>query len=237
MQTIDIPFAIDQVPHILKGVPFTLLIALVSMAVSLVIGSVFAFIRLFRIPILRQLVTLYVSFFRGTPLIVQLFAFFYGLPFVLTSMSGTFGLTFHPDMVSPLAVALITFSLHSAAHLTEVVRSALLAVDKGQLEAAKIVGMTTRQAMLRIILPQAFVVALPNLGNQLVQLLKATSLSFTIGVLEIMGISRIIANDGYQFLETYLVSALIYWLLSIFFELAFALLEKRVSVYGRTLGR
>ncbi|MFP7208722.1 MULTISPECIES: amino acid ABC transporter permease [Bacillus] len=236
MQTIDIPFAIDQVPHILKGVPFTLLIALVSMAVSLVIGSVFAFIRLFRIPVLRQLVTLYVSFFRGTPLIVQLFAFFYGLPFVLSSMSG-FGLTFHPDMVSPLAVALITFSLHSAAHLTEVVRSALLAVDKGQLEAAKIVGMTTRQAMLRIILPQAFVVALPNLGNQLVQLLKATSLSFTIGVLEIMGISRIIANDGYQFLETYLVSALIYWLLSIFFELAFTLLEKRVSVYGRTLGR
>ncbi|CUB22510.1 putative amino-acid permease protein YxeN [Bacillus safensis] len=236
MQTIDIPFAIDQVPHILKGVPFTLLIALVSMAVSLVIGSVFAFIRLFRIPVLRQLVTLYVSFFRGTPLIVQLFAFFYGLPFVLSSMS-VFGLTFHPDMVSPLAVALITFSLHSAAHLTEVVRSALLAVDKGQLEAAKIVGMTTRQAMLRIILPQAFVVALPNLGNQLVQLLKATSLSFTIGVLEIMGISRIIANDGYQFLETYLVSALIYWLLSIFFELAFTLLEKRVSVYGRTLGR
>ncbi|MGG1881788.1 amino acid ABC transporter permease [Bacillus safensis] len=237
MQTIDIPFAIDQVPHILKGVPFTLLIALVSMAVSLVIGSVFAFIRLFRIPVLRQLVTLYVSFFRGTPLIVQLFAFFYGLPFVLTSLSATFGLTFHPDMVSPLAVALITFSLHSAAHLTEVVRSALLAVDKGQLEAAKIVGMTTRQAMIRIILPQAFVVALPNLGNQLVQLLKATSLSFTIGVLEIMGISRIIANDGYQFLETYLVSALIYWLLSIVFELAFALLEKRVSVYGRTLGR
>lgn len=97
--------------------------------------------------------------------------------------------------------------------------------------------MTTRQAMIRIILPQAFVVALPNLGNQLVQLLKATSLAFTIGVLEIMGISRIIANDGYQFLETYLVSALIYWLLSIVFDLAFALLEKRVSVYGRTLGR
>lgn len=236
MQTIDIQFAIDQVPHILKGVPFTLLIALVSMAVSLMIGSVFAFIRLFRIPVLRRLVTLYVSFFRGTPLIVQLFAFFYGLPFVLTKVNDTFGLTFHPDMVSPLAVALITFSLHSAAHLTEVVRSALLAVDKVK-QATKIVGMTTRQAMMRIILPQAFVVALPNLGNQLIQLLKATSLSFTIGVLEIMGISRIIANDGYQFLETYLVSALIYWSLSIFFELAFALLEKRVSVYGRSIGR
>ncbi|OLP65467.1 putative amino-acid permease protein YxeN [Bacillus pumilus] len=237
MQAIDFQFAIDQLPHILTGVPFTLLIALVSMAVSLLIGSVFAFIRLFRIPVLRQFVTLYVSFFRGTPLIVQLFAFFYGIPYVLSKMSDSFGLSFHPDMVSPLAVALIAFSLHSAAHLTEVVRSALLAVDKGQLEAAKIVGMTTKQAMVRIILPQAFVVALPNLGNQLVQLLKATSLSFTIGVLEIMGISRIIANDGYQFLETYLVSAVIYWLLSILFELAFAMLEKRARVYRRSLGR
>ena len=136
MQTINIPFAIDQVPHILKGVPFTLLIALVSMAVSLVIGSVLlsfaSFASLYSDSSLR-----YTSPFRGTPLIVQLFAFFYG-PFLLTSMSGTFGLTFHPDMVSPLAVALITFSLHSAAHLTEVVRSALLAVDKGQLEAAKL---------------------------------------------------------------------------------------------------
>ena len=91
--------------------------------------------------------------------------------------------------------------------------------------------------MLRIILPQAFIIALPNLGNHLIQLLKATPLSFTIGVLEMMGISRIIANDGYQFLETYLVSALFYWLLSILFELAFAFLEKRVNVYGSTLGR
>ncbi|MFS0654777.1 amino acid ABC transporter permease [Bacillus sp. 179-C3.3 HS] len=237
MQTIDIQFAIDQIPHILKGVPFTLIIALVSMAVSLLIGSIFAFIRLFRIPVLRHFVTLYVSFFRGTPLIVQLFAFFYGIPFILTSMNEHLGLSVHPDIVNPLSVALIAFSLHSAAHLTEVVRSALLAVDKGQLEAAKIVGMTTRQAICRIILPQAFVIAIPNLGNQLIQLLKATSLSFTIGVLEIMGISRIIANDGYHFLETYLVSAFIYWMLSILFEVAFALLEKRVSVYGKSLGR
>ena len=159
----------------------------------------------------------------------QLFAFFYGIPFVLTKMNSTFGMTFHPDMVSPLTVALITFSLHSAAHLTEVVRSALLAVDRGQLEAAKIVGMTTRQAMIRIILPQAFVVALPNLGTQLIQRLKATSLSFYNWCTEIMGISRIIANDGYKFLETYLVSALIYWMLSIFFELAFAIFEKKIE--------
>ncbi|MGE6629163.1 amino acid ABC transporter permease [Bacillus sp. NPDC077027] len=237
MQPIDIQFAVQQIPNILKGVPFTLIIALVSMVVSLILGSAFAFIRVFRIPVLRQLVVLYVSFFRGTPLIVQLFAFFYGIPLVLTKLNESFGFSFNPDMISPLIVAVIAFSLHSAGHLTEVIRSALLAVDKGQLEAAKIVGMTTRQAMLRIILPQAFVHALPNLGNQLIQLLKATSLAFTIGVLEIMAISRIIANDGYHFLETYLVSAVIYWLLSILFEIAFAFLEKRVSIYGRSLGR
>ncbi|SFE58171.1 amino acid ABC transporter permease [Alteribacillus iranensis] len=231
MAGIDLQFALEQVPKILQGVPYTLLVTIVAMIVGLVIGTILAFFRIYRVPVLHQLTVLFVSFFRGTPLIVQLFVFFYGLPMLILSLNDTFQWGLNPDIMSPLVIALIAYSINSASYLTEVVRSAIQSVDKGQLEAAKAVGMTTFQGMYRIILPQAFVTALPNLGNHFIMLIKASALAFTIGIMDVLGISRVIANDGYRFLETYLVAALIYWLLSIIFEIILARIEKRARTF------
>lgn len=237
MANIDFRFALEQVPEILKGVPYTLLVTLVAMLVGLIIGTILAFFRVYRTPVLNQLAILFVSFFRGTPLIVQLFVFFYGLPRFIMYLNDLFGWNINPDFMSPLVIALIAYSINSASYLTEVVRSAILSVDKGQLEAAKSVGMTTVQAMRRIILPQAFVTALPNLGNQLIILLKASALAFTIGIMDVLGIARMIANDGYHFLETYLVAALIYWLLAIIFEMFFSKMEQRSNTFKGNVER
>ncbi|MDA3129548.1 amino acid ABC transporter permease [Aliibacillus thermotolerans] len=237
MANIDFRFALEQVPEILKGVPYTLLVTLVAMLVGLIIGTILAFFRVYRTPVLNQLAILFVSFFRGTPLIVQLFVFFYGLPRFIMYLNDLFGWNINPDFMSPLVIALIAYSINSASYLTEVVRSAILSVDKGQLEAAKSVGMTTVQAMRRIILPQAFVTALPNLGNQLIILLKASALAFTIGIMDVLGIARMIANDGYHFLETYLVAALIYWLLAIIFEMVFSKMEQRSNTFKGNVER
>ncbi|NGP46232.1 amino acid ABC transporter permease [Bacillaceae bacterium SIJ1] len=237
MANIDFGFAIQQIPALIQGLPFTILITVVAMAVGLLFGTMLALLRLYRVPVFYQLSILFVSFFRGTPLIVQLFVFFYGMPMLIIYLNHTFQWQLNPDMLSPLLIVLVAYSLNSAAYLAEVVRSAIGSVEKGQLEAAHAVGMTTLQGYVRIILPQAFQIALPNLGNQLITLIKASALAFTIGVMEVMGISRIIANDGYRFLETYLLAALFYWLLSIALELMFANIEKRSRRYkGRTQG-
>lgn len=227
MSNIDLNFALEKVPEIIQGIPYTLFITVVAMVLGLIMGTVLALFRVYKIPLLNQLTIFFVSFFRGTPLIVQLFVFFYGIPKLLIYMNDLLPLHLNPDMMSPLAIALIAYSINSAAYLTEVVRSAILSVDKGQLEAAKAVGMTTMQGMYRIIIPQAFVTALPNLGNQFIMLIKASAVAFTIGVMDVLGIARVIANDGYRFLETYFVVALIYWMLSIIFELILTKVEKK----------
>lgn len=131
--------------------------------------------------------------------------------------------------ISPLIYAFIAYTLHTAAYQAEIFRSAINALNVGQMEAAYSVGMTTAQGLRRIILPQAFLVALPNLGNTFISLMKATSLAFAVKVVEIMALAKIIANDGYRFLEMYLVASIIYWVICLFFEVVFAKLEKECA--------
>lgn len=123
---------------------------------------------------------------------------------------------------------LISLSLHNAAYLSEVVRSAYLAVGEDQFEAAYSVGMTYTQALWRVVLPQAFVLSLPNLGNNIIELLKDTSLAFTIGIIDIMGQVRIILgnNHGIGMFEIYVVISLIYWGTCILIEMVISTLEK-----------
>lgn len=109
--------------------------------------------------------------------------------------------------------------------------SSIQTIDRGQFEAAYSIGMTTFQAIKRIIFPQSLVAAIPNLGNIFISLIKATSLAFAVKVVEIMAISKVIANDGYRYLEMYLVASLIYWILCFFFERLFVVIEKKLSHY------
>jgi L-cystine transport system permease protein len=227
MGILNIQFAIEHFPDVLKGVPLTLTIAIVSMILGIFLGLLVALVRIYKVPVLNQLALVYISFIRGTPLLVQLYVFFYGVPELLDIINEQFGTVYDADNINPLWYALIAYTINTTANQAEVFRAALNATHVGQMEAAYSVGMSTFQALRRIVIPQAFVVALPDLGNIFIGLIKATSLAFAVKVIEIMAISKIIANDGYNFIEMYLVASIIYWVICIICEVILHKVEKR----------
>jgi L-cystine transport system permease protein len=160
-------------------------------------------------------------------MIAMLYVVYYTLPAVLSRLDPGISLRHTPS----LFYAVVTFTFYMAAYSSETIRSALGSVDKGQLEAAYSVGMTGAQGLWRIIIPQAFVVAIPNLGNTFIGLLKGTSLAYYVGVMEIMGCATAEAGNGFNFLEAYAVAALIYWMLNIVFEKIFIFAENKIKLH------
>lgn len=225
----DVSFMIEIIPKLLKGIPYTLSIAIVAFLVGSVIGLLGALIKIYRVPVLRQLTGIYVSFIRGTPLITQILLIYYGIPIVLRILNERFGTRFDISGIDAIYFMFVAFSLSAGAYLTESIRASILAVGKGQMEAAYSVGMTTWQAMRRIILPQALKVGLPVFANFFIGLLKDTSLAFSAAVPEIMGQAKIQAGRASRFFEAYIDAALIYWVICIIFERIVARIEKRAA--------
>lgn len=216
MQALDLDYMLGLVPVILGYVPLTLGMALAAMAFALLLACLLAVERVVRIPVLDQVVQLFISFFRGTPLLVQLFLFYYGLPQILPVLSGINGVT----------AAIIGLTLHFSAYMAESIRAAILGVDRSQREAAQAVGMTQDQAMRRIILPQAARVAAPTLVNYFIDMIKSTSLAFTLGVTEMMGATQKEAAGSFLYFEAFLVVAMMYWAI----VEALSFLQKRLEL-------
>lgn len=225
----DFQFMIECIPQILKGIPYTLLIAVVSFIIGIFIGFIGALCKIYEVPVLKQLTNVYVSFIRGTPLIVQILLIYYAIPILIRVINQKLGTDIDISWIPAIVFMLIAFSLSAGAYLTESIRASIQAIDKVQTEAAYSVGMTTFQAMKRIILPQAIRVGLPVFANFFIGLLKDTSLAFTAAVPEIMGQAKIVAGRASRFFEAYIVAALIYWIICIIFERVVALIEKRVN--------
>ncbi|WP_281982550.1 amino acid ABC transporter permease [Thalassorhabdomicrobium marinisediminis] len=203
MRGLDLDYMADLVPVLLGYVPLTLFMALVGMAFALVLASILAVERVFRVPVLDLFVRLFISFFRGTPLLVQLFLFYYGLPQVLSFLTTIDGVT----------ATIMGLTLHFSAYMAESIRAAILGVDRSQWEAAQAVGMTQSQMMLQIILPQAARVAAPTLVNYFIDMIKGTSLAFTLGVTELMGATQKEAAGSFLYFEAFLVVAALYWVM------------------------
>lgn len=203
MGALDLDYMGALVPVLLGYVPLTLLMALIGMVCALVLASVMAVERVFRVPVLDLFVRLFISFFRGTPLLVQLFLFYYGLPQVLSFLTNINGVT----------ATIMGLTLHFSAYMAESIRAAILGVDRSQWEAAQAVGMTQGQMMRRIILPQAARVAAPTLVNYFIDMIKSTSLAFTLGVTELMGAAQKEAAGSFLYFEAFLVVAAIYWVM------------------------
>ena len=170
---------LESLPDLLSGARFTVLLSLGGMFFGLLLGFLLALGRLYARRPIQWLVRFYVSFFRGTPLLVQLFIIYYGLPEI--------GL-----QLDPLPAAIIGFSLNTAAYTCETLRAAIAQIDAGQWEAAASLGMNRRQTLRRIIVPQAARTALPPLGNSFIALVKDTSLAATIQVPELLRQSQLI---------------------------------------------
>lgn len=168
----------------------------------------------------------YVHILRCTPSIVFLFIVFYGIPKLIYVLTGA-NINFWPKII----FVVIALSLLYSAQLAEIIRSSLESVGKGQYEAAISLGISPFRAMTRIVIPQALVAALPNLGNSFIALLKEGSLAYTIGLIDVMGKGNLIIslNYGGYALETYIALAIIYWAVTLIIEFTFKLLEKRFS--------
>jgi len=226
---------IRSVPEILKALPVTLLLALASMAAGLVIGVAVALVRYFEVKGWAPLCKIYVSYIRGTPALVQIMLVYFGIPLTLRALNAAWGTDYNVNGIPRGVFAVIALGLNAGAYMSETLRGSLLAVDVGQLEAAYTINMTTWQAMRRIVVPQAFAVAIPPLANTLVSLIKETSLVFTISIVDLMAQAKIVGSRGYRFFEIYVVVSLIYWGLSTLVTRALIFAERAARRHERTL--
>jgi L-cystine transport system permease protein len=205
-------------PILVGAVTGTIPLALASFGLGLLLALLVALMRLSRNPVFAGVARTYISVIRGTPLLVQLFVIFYGLPSV--------GLT-----ISPWPSAIIAFSLNVGGYAAEVIRAAILSVPKGQWEAGHTIGMSRRQSLVRIILPQAARVSVPPLSNTFISLVKDTSLASLILVTELFRQAQQVAAFSQEFMLLYLEAAVIYWIVCLFLAGGQSLLEKRLDRY------
>lgn len=202
----------NVLPILLQYLPVTLEILFFSIVFGILFGFVAAIPKLLQIPILKQMVTIYISFIRGTPILIQLFLVFYGVPALLKMI--------HIDVTRMDAIyfVIITYTFSNAASFAEIFRAAILTIDRGQLEAAYAVGLNRAQAFLRIILPQALRIAFPNMANTMVSSLKDTSLAFSIGVMDMVGRGETLIASTTRALEIYLALSVVYYVIVLFAE-------------------
>lgn len=226
----DFELVWKQIPELLAYLPITLELAAAAMVLGLVIGLVLAVVKIRRVPVLYQLVSFYISLVRGTPVLVQLYIAYFGIPMIFKAMNLRFGTNLQAADVPGFVYAVAALGINQSAYSAEVIRSALMSVDDGQVEAASAIGMTYFQALRRIILPEAITVALPTLGNLLITMIKSTSLAFTCAVVEMTAQGKIIGGRTYRYFEVYVSLALIYWVITIVIEQILKFLEKKLTI-------
>lgn len=226
----DFELVWKQIPELLAYLPITLELAGAAMVLGLAIGLVLAVVKIRRVPVLYQLVSFYISLVRGTPVLVQLYIAYFGIPMIFKAMNLRFGTNLQAADVPGFVYAVAALGINQSAYSAEVIRSALMSVDDGQVEAASAIGMTYFQALRRIILPEAITVALPTLGNLLITMIKSTSLAFTCAVVEMTAQGKIIGGRTYRYFEVYVSLAIIYWVITIVIEQILKLLEKKLAI-------
>lgn len=225
------PFSPDiiftSIPALLPYLAVTLVVGVTSILTGSILGMLLAWAKLSGHKVIRALADGYTYIIRCTPSIVLLFIVFYGLP---KFMEAEFGIDM--DNLSRAIFVIITFTLLFGAYVSEVFRSAYETVDRGQYEAAVTIGLSPEQAFFRVMLPQAAVIALPNFGNSVINLMKESALAYTIGLIDLLGRTNLIISKNYGAygVELYVACLLIYWALSFLIEQAFLRME---SYLGR----
>ncbi len=207
----------EAFPKILEGLPYTLSLSLIGFALGTVVGFIFAQMKTSKCLVFRWLATIHISLMRGIPLMVLLFLIYFGLPFVGIQLD-------------PITASIIAFTLMSSAYISEIIRSSLMAVDKGQWEAAESLGIKKSAIYRSVILPQAFRIALPPLSNVLMDMVKSTSLTAMITVPEIFNKAKIVGGSKSDYMTVYILVAFIYWLVCTLYAILQAGWEKKRDV-------
>ena len=212
---------VNSFPLLLVGAGVTIKITALSVALGVVIGLFVGIARISRIKILRVLAAIYVDFFRGTPLLVQIFLVYFALP-VITG-----------QRVDPFVAAIGSCGINSGAYVAEIFRAGIQSIDKGQMEAGRSLGMTWVQTMRYIIVPQAFKRVIPPLGNEFIALLKDSSLVSVIGFEELTRRGQLIIAKTYGSLEIWLSGAVSYLAMTVTISRFVAYLERRYKTDDR----
>lgn len=203
--------------YYLTGIKITLSLSAISLIVGTTLGGLLSLIRLSKYKILKTIATIYIEVFRGTPMIVQIAMVYFG-SYVVMGVN-----------VDGFIAALIAVSLNSAAYVAEIIRSGIQSIDKGQWEASKSLGLTDGQTMRYIILPQAIRNILPALGNEFVTLIKETAVASTIGVADLMYVSKIVQTSSYQPFNPLIIVAAIYFIITFTLSKLIGIFERRLS--------
>ena len=226
----DLNYIVNTFLVTLKGIPVTLIIMAVAILLSFIPALLLALGQIYKVRGIRTFSVVYLAFIRATPPIL-LILFFYSLfPSLLNQIFKSLGSQVDVFKFNPLYYAFIIYSLMTTGSLSEILRSAILTVDKGQLEAAQAIGLTNFQAYRRIVFPQALRSALPNLANLVINLVKGTSLVFVMTVKDITALAKIEASHSYQYSESYLVIFVIYLIICGLIQWIFRGLEKRYAL-------
>ncbi|MBP2001550.1 L-cystine transport system permease protein [Paenibacillus shirakamiensis] len=218
----QLSYVFDFLFKLLGYVQITLFIVASSIVLGLVVGLVLALPRMYQVPLLKQLSAVFVSFFRGTPVLIQLFLIYFGVPELLKVVN------IDVTKAPVLLFVILTYTLNSGAFLSEIIRGAVAAVDRGQVEAAYAVGMSKYQAFVRIMLPQALSVSIPIFANKVLANLKETSLAFTLGLMDINGKAQSLGSLTNHFVESYIALSALYFVMAILIEQLFLWWERRM---------
>ena len=217
--TFDMDLVFNSFPLLLIGAGVTIQITVLSTAIGFVIGLIVGVARISNLRVLRMLAEVYVEFFRGTPLLVQIFLFYFALP-VITG-----------QRIDPFIAAISACGINSGAYVAEIFRAGIQSVDEGQMEAGRSLGMTWLQTMRYIIVPQAFKRVIPPLGNEFIAMLKDSSLVSVIGFEELTRRGQLIIAKTYGSFEIWMSVAVIYLVMTLTISRFVAYLERRCRVH------
>lgn len=206
----------------LQGAGLSLIIAVIALVCGIMLGTLGAAGKLSKNKFINILANIYVEFFRGTPMLLQIFFAYLGMPAVIS-------LVFGPVRFDPIITGIVAISLNSGAYTTELIRSGILGIDKGQWEAADSLGLSYVMKMRKVILPQAFKRIVPPLVSEFITLIKDTSLLSTIGVVELMKSANTIGANFYSYVPPLLVASLMYLTMTLTISYFAKRLERRLA--------
>ena len=217
---------IKWLPKLIQGATLTLELTALSVIAGLIVAIPLGIARSSKLWYVRSLPYAYIFFFRGTPLLIQLFLVYYGLG----QFEAVRDSVLWPYLRSPFWCAIITMTLHTAAYIAEILRGAIQAIPPGEIEAARALGMSRFKTLIHIVLPRAARIGLPAYSNEVILMLKASSLASTVTLLELTGMTRTIIARNYQTVDMFLAAGAIYLVMSFVLIQGFKLLERWLRV-------
>lgn len=222
----------ENFPRLLVKLPITFEIVVFAFCAGIVLGILISFVELKKLPVLHQILQVFISFERGTPLLVQMLVVYYGLPLILQNVFGL-----DTRGWEKLTFVIITYTLNQAAFTSQLFRGAILSIPKGQKEAALACGLTQAQSFLRIVLPQAVRIAVPGIGLELIGLFQDTSLVCMVGVVDILGRAQALGSLTRHTFESYLIVAFVFVVISLLLAALNKFIDKRLSFENRVYAK